>query len=110
MTMVETRLVCGGVDTHSLVHVAAVVDHNGGLFGIEEFEVTHQIGRGGHQPKPSARVGQHQPGSLHVEQFDARVRQHMEEVDDIEVVDQRIRKHHEEFTDPSFPGDHRLTP
>src|SRR6476620_899909 len=40
MTMVETRLVCGGVDTHSLVHVAAVVDHNGGLFGIEEFEVT----------------------------------------------------------------------
>ena len=40
MTMVETRLVCGGVDTHSLVHVAAVVDHNGGLLGIEEFEVT----------------------------------------------------------------------
>jgi transposase len=38
MTMVETRLVCGGVDTHSLVHVAAVVDHNGGLLGIEEFE------------------------------------------------------------------------
>ena len=40
MTMVETRLVCGGVDTHSLTHVAAVVDHNGGLLGIEEFEVT----------------------------------------------------------------------
>jgi transposase len=40
MTMVETRLVCGGVDTHSLVHVAAVVDHNGGLLGIEEFETT----------------------------------------------------------------------
>ena len=38
--MVETRLVCGGVDTHSLVHVAAVVDHNGGLLAIEEFEVT----------------------------------------------------------------------
>jgi hypothetical protein len=34
----------------------------------------------------------------------------MEEVDDIEVVDQRIRKHYEKFTDPSFPGDHRLTP
>ena len=31
---------CGGVDTHSLVHVAAVIDHNGGLLGIEEFEVT----------------------------------------------------------------------
>jgi transposase len=40
MTMVKTRLVCGGVDTHSLVHVAAVVDHNGGLLGVEEFEVT----------------------------------------------------------------------
>ena len=40
MTMLETRLVCGGVDTHSLVHVAAVVDHNGGLLGVEEFEVT----------------------------------------------------------------------
>src|SRR3954447_7335033 len=40
MTMVETRLVCGGVDTHSLVHVAAVVDHNGGLLGVEEFVTT----------------------------------------------------------------------
>lgn len=39
MTMVEMRLVCGGVDTHSLVHVAAVVDANGGLLGVEEFEV-----------------------------------------------------------------------
>ena len=40
MTMVETCSVCGGVDTHSLVHVAAVVDHNGGLLAIQEFEVT----------------------------------------------------------------------
>ena len=44
MTMVETRLVCGGVDTHSLVHVATVVDHNGGRLGVEEFEVTRPAG------------------------------------------------------------------
>jgi hypothetical protein len=40
MTIVETRLVCGGVDTHSLIHVAAVIDANGGLLGVEEFEVS----------------------------------------------------------------------
>jgi transposase len=40
MTIVETRLVCGGVDTHSLVHVAAAVDGVGGLLGVEEFEVS----------------------------------------------------------------------
>jgi transposase len=40
MTIEETCLVCGGVDTHSLIHVAAVVDANGGLLGVEEFEVS----------------------------------------------------------------------
>ena len=39
MAMVEMRLVCGGVDTHSLVHVAAAVDGGGGVLGVEEFEV-----------------------------------------------------------------------
>ena len=29
--------VTGGVDTHADVHVAAVIDHNGGLLGIESF-------------------------------------------------------------------------
>ena len=29
--------VTGGVDTHADVHVAAAVDHNGGLLGIESF-------------------------------------------------------------------------
>ena len=35
MSMV--RNVVGGVDTHADFHVAAVVDHNGGLLGIESF-------------------------------------------------------------------------
>ena len=35
MSMV--RNVVGGVDTHADVHVAAAVDHNGGLLGIESF-------------------------------------------------------------------------
>ena len=30
--------VTGGVDTHADVHVAAAVDHNGGLLGIESFD------------------------------------------------------------------------
>ena len=29
--------VTGGVDTHADVHVAAAVDHNGGLLGVESF-------------------------------------------------------------------------
>jgi transposase len=36
MTIVErTCSVTGGVDTHAEVHVAAVVDHVGGVLGIE---------------------------------------------------------------------------
>ena len=29
--------ITGGVDTHADVHVAAVIDHNGGLLGVESF-------------------------------------------------------------------------
>ena len=31
--------VIGGVDTHADVHVAAALDQNGGLLGIESFRV-----------------------------------------------------------------------
>jgi len=42
MTIVEsTRPVTGGVDTHLDVHVAAAVDANGGVFGVESF-ATHR--------------------------------------------------------------------
>ena len=41
MTIVEiTRPVTGGVDTHLDVHVAAAVDANGGLLGVESFATT----------------------------------------------------------------------
>ena len=41
MTMVEnTRPVTGGVDTHADVHVAAAVDANGGVLGVESFATT----------------------------------------------------------------------
>src|SRR3990172_7095814 len=40
MTMVDTCAVCGGVDTHLDFHVAACLDHIGGLLGIESFETT----------------------------------------------------------------------
>jgi transposase len=41
MTIVEiTRPVTGGVDTHLDVHVAAAVDVNGGLLGVESFATT----------------------------------------------------------------------
>ena len=41
MTIVEkTRPVVGGVDTHADVRVAAVVDHLGGVVGIETFDTT----------------------------------------------------------------------
>ena len=41
MTIVEsTRLITGGVDTHLDVHVAAAVDVNGGVLGVESFATT----------------------------------------------------------------------
>jgi transposase len=41
MTIVEsTRLVTGGVDTHLGVHVAAALDANGGVLGVESFATT----------------------------------------------------------------------
>src|ERR687898_2687620 len=38
--IVETRSITGGVDTHLDVHVAAVVDANGGVLGVESFATT----------------------------------------------------------------------
>ena len=38
-TIVGTRALTGGVDTHSQVHVAAVIDHLGGVLGVESFPV-----------------------------------------------------------------------
>jgi hypothetical protein len=40
MTMVETRPITGGVDTHLDVHVAAALDGIGGLLGVESFATT----------------------------------------------------------------------
>jgi transposase len=38
--IVETRPITGGVDTHLDVHVAAAVDANGGVLGVESFPTT----------------------------------------------------------------------
>src|SRR2546430_1681768 len=40
MTIVETRAVTGGVDTHADVHVAAALDSIGGLLGVQEVPAT----------------------------------------------------------------------
>ena len=40
MTIVETRSITGGVDTHLDVHVAAALDGNGGVLGVESFPTT----------------------------------------------------------------------
>lgn len=40
MTIVESRAVTGGVDTHLDVHVAAALDRTGGLLGVESFPTT----------------------------------------------------------------------
>ena len=40
MTIVETRSITGGVDTHLDVHVAAALDGNGGVLGVESFATT----------------------------------------------------------------------
>jgi transposase len=38
--IVETRLITGGVDTHLDTHVAAALDANGGVLGVESFATT----------------------------------------------------------------------
>jgi transposase len=40
LTIVETRAITGGVDTHADVHVAAALDPIGGLLGVSEFPAT----------------------------------------------------------------------
>jgi transposase len=40
MTIVETRAITGGVDTHADVHVAVALDPIGGLLGVKEFPPT----------------------------------------------------------------------
>jgi transposase len=40
LTIVETRAITGGVDTHADVHVAAALDPIGGLPGVKEFPAT----------------------------------------------------------------------
>jgi transposase len=40
LTIVETRAVTGGVDTHADTHVAAALDPVGGLLGVREFPAT----------------------------------------------------------------------
>jgi transposase len=40
VTIVETRAITGGVDTHADMHVAAALDPIGGLLGVQEFPVT----------------------------------------------------------------------
>jgi len=40
VTIVETRAITGGVDTHADVHVAAALDPLGGLLGVAEFPAT----------------------------------------------------------------------
>ena len=40
MSIVETRAITGGVDTHADVHVAAALDPIGGLLGVGEFATT----------------------------------------------------------------------
>jgi transposase len=40
VTIVETRAITGGVDTHAGAHVAAALDRIGGLLGVQEFPAT----------------------------------------------------------------------
>jgi transposase len=40
LTIVETRAITGGVDTHADTHVAAALDPIGGLLGVSEFPAT----------------------------------------------------------------------
>jgi transposase len=40
LTIVESRAITGGVDTHADTHVAAALDPIGGLLGVQEFSAT----------------------------------------------------------------------
>jgi hypothetical protein len=42
LTIVETRAITGGVDTHADVHVAAALDPIGGLLGVADYPAATQ--------------------------------------------------------------------
>ncbi len=44
VTIVETRAVTGGVDTHAATHMAAALEPIGGLLGVQEFPATASVG------------------------------------------------------------------
>ncbi len=65
LTIVGTRAITGGVDTHADVHVAAALDSIGGLLGVREFPLPRPgrpacwAGRGsGVNGAPQARPAQ----------------------------------------------------
>jgi hypothetical protein len=39
-TRARTLVITAGIDTHADFHVAAAIDHNGGVLGIETFDTT----------------------------------------------------------------------
>ena len=57
MTIVESRLITGGVDTHADTHVVATLDPIGGLLGVEELVVPIRALKALF-PKPSCGPGQ----------------------------------------------------
>ena len=57
MTIVETRPITGGVDTHLDVHVAAALDANGGVLGVESFPTTRAGFAGLHAWLVGVRAG-----------------------------------------------------
>ena len=79
MTIVETRPITGGVDSHLDVHVAAGLDGIGGLLGVESFATTAEpfgVGGGGAGVGSGARTYELRPTCASVTSLTVHTKTH----------------------------------
>ena len=69
---------------------------------LEQLKQPHPLVRGGDQPQPAARVGQHHPRGLGPENLNRVLGQAVQEIDNVKVAGQRVRQPDE------GPGQHGL--
>ena len=77
---------CDGLASVEGVHARAFLS-----LQLEQLEQAHCLVRGGHQPEPARRMGQHHACGGHAEQVDASPGESGQQVDDVVVVDERVR-------------------
>ena len=78
------------------------------VLDLEELQHSHGLAGGSHHSQLAVRRGQHDPGSVDVEDLDAMAREAGEQIDRVEVVDQGVGELDERPGEHCFSG-HRIS-